>query len=149
LATIKNELKTMPGIQTFSMIKPDAIRKNKTGAILQKINESGFMIKAMKYTRLTPEQAKKFYAVHEGKSFFESLVKFITSGPVLAFILEKENAVEAFRELIGSTDPQKAAPGTIRKLFATDVQQNAIHGSDSDQNAILESNFFFSQMERF
>ncbi len=139
----------MPGIQTFSMIKPDAIRKNKTGAILQKINESGFMIKAMKYTRLTPEQAKKFYAVHEGKSFFESLVKFITSGPVLAFILEKENAVEAFRELIGSTDPQKAAPGTIRKLFATDVQQNAIHGSDSDQNAILESNFFFSQMERF
>jgi len=139
----------MSGNQTFSMIKPDTIRKNKIGAILKIINESGFVIKAMKYTRLTPELAKQFYAVHEGKPFFGSLVEFMSSGPVLAFILEKENAVEAFRELIGSTDPQKAAPGTIRKLFATDVQRNAVHGSDSDKNAITESNFFFSKIERF
>ncbi len=139
----------MSGNQTFSMIKPDAIRNNNIGAILKIINESGFVIKGMKYTRLTPERAKQFYAVHKGKPFFESLVEFMSSGPVLAFILEKENAVEAFRKLIGSTDPQKAAPGTIRKLFATDVQRNAIHGSDSDTNAIIESDFFFSKTERF
>ncbi len=113
------------------------------------INEAGFTIRAMKYIRLTPAQAALFYEVHRGKSFYEGLVEFMSSGPVVAALLEKENAIAAFRELIGATNPAQAAPGTIRALFASDVQQNAIHGSDSDENALIEASFFFSGTERF
>jgi len=139
----------MEGKQTFTMIKPDAVGKNAIGPILKIINEAGFTVKAMKFTRLTSEQAGRFYAVHRERPFYSALVGFMSSGPIVAAILEKENAVESFRELIGSTNPDNAAPGTIRKLFATDVQQNAVHGSDSDENAIIESDFFFSKTERF
>ncbi|MCX7986242.1 MAG: nucleoside-diphosphate kinase [Bacteroidales bacterium] len=139
----------MKGKITFTMIKPDATGKNLTGKILSKITEAGFTIRALKMTRLSKEQAEGFYAVHKDKPFFADLVKFITSGPVVAAILEKENAVESFRELIGATNPANAAEGTIRKLYASSVQENAIHGSDSDENAQIESNYFFSQLERF
>ena len=139
----------MAGHLTFAMIKPDAVGKNATGPILKIINESGFIIKAMKYTQLTPDLAARFYAVHRGKPFYEGLIGFMCSGPVVPMILEKENAVEAFRSLIGSTDPENAEPGTIRKLFAENVQRNAVHGSDSDENAVIECGFFFSETERF
>ena len=139
----------MAGNQTFSMIKPDAVKKNAIGPILKIINEAGFVIRAMKYTHLSKDQAEKFYAVHEGKPFFSALVEFMSSGPIVAFILEKENAVQDFRTLIGATNPENAEPGTIRKLFAASVQQNAVHGSDSDENAIIEGDFFFSKTERF
>ncbi|MFW6289873.1 MAG: nucleoside-diphosphate kinase [Mariniphaga sp.] len=139
----------MAGNQTFTMIKPTAFKKNYTGAILKMILEEGFQIKAMKLTRLTNEQAGAFYAVHKGKPFYESLVEFMSSGPIVAMILEKENAVEAFRSFIGATNPEQAAEGTIRKLFGTNLQQNAVHGSDSDENAAVESGFFFSVLERF
>ncbi len=131
------------------MIKPTAFKKSYTGAILNKILEEGFQIKAMKLTRLTKEQAGDFYAVHRGKPFYESLVEFMSSGPVVAMILEKENAVEAFRNFIGATNPEQAAEGTIRKLYGTSLQQNAVHGSDSDENAQIESGFFFSKLEKF
>jgi nucleoside-diphosphate kinase len=134
---------------TFSIIKPNAIRTGKTGPILAMINESGFEIIAMRMVRLTLTQAESFYAVHKGKPFFEGLVEFMTSGPVVVMILRHENAVEEFRRLIGATDPKKAEPGTIRKAFAISVQMNAVHGSDSVENAIIESNFFFSETERF
>ena len=139
----------MAGNQTFTMIKPDAVAKNAIGPILKMINEAGFVIKAMKYTRLTKTQAAMFYAVHKERPFYNGLVEFMSSGPIVAAILEKENAVDDFRALIGATNPENAAPGTVRKLFATDVQRNAVHGSDSDENAIIEGDFFFSKTERF
>lgn len=134
---------------TFTMLKPDAVENNYIGAILQKINEAGFRIKAMKYTRLTPEAAGRFYAVHAERPFYNDLVKYMSSGPIVAAILEKDNAVASFRDLIGATDPAKAAPGTIRALFAKSIEANAIHGSDSDENALIEGGFFFSELERY
>ncbi len=131
------------------MIKPDAVKNNFIGQIITDITQSGFGIKAMKYTRLNREQAQAFYAVHKERPFYNDLVEFMTSGPIVAIILEKENAVEDFRLLIGSTDPTKAEEGTIRKKFAESMQNNAVHGSDSDENAIIEGNFFFSNFERF
>ena len=139
----------MAGKQTFTMIKPTAFKNNYTGAILKMINEAGFVIKAMKITRLSAEQAGQFYAVHKERPFYSSLVEFMSSGPIVAAILEKENAIEDYRKLIGATNPTQAAEGTIRKLYATDLQQNAVHGSDSDENAIIESDFFFSKTERY
>lgn len=139
----------MNGIITFSIIKPNAVRTGKTGPILAMINEAGFEIAAMKMLRMTKEQAESFYEVHRGKPFFDSLVEFMTSGPVFVMILRHENAVEEFRKLIGATDPAKAEPGTIRKLYAVSVQMNAVHGSDSDDNARRESDFFFSEIEKF
>ena len=139
----------MAGHQTFTMIKPTAFKKNYAGAILNMITGAGFRIKAMKLTRLTPELAAAFYAVHRGKPFFYSLVEFMSSGPIVAIILEKENAVEEFRNFIGATNPENAAEGTIRKLYGTNLQQNAVHGSDSDENAVIESDFFFTKLERY
>ena len=139
----------MTGNFTLTMIKPDAAGKNYTGAILKMVNEAGFRIKAMKYLKLTRDQAERFYAVHRERPFYTGLVEFMSSGPIIAAMIEKENAVNDFRELIGSTNPANAAPGTIRALFAEDVQRNAIHGSDSDENAVIESDFFFSGLERF
>ncbi len=139
----------MSGNQTFTMIKPIAVKNNHIGAILKLINESGFRIKALKYTHLTKEQAMSFYSVHANMYFFEGLISFMSSGPIVAAILEKENAVADFRKLIGATDPAKAEEGTIRKLFAESMSHNAIHGSDSDENAIIESDFFFSKTERY
>ena len=139
----------MAGNLTFTMIKPTAFKNNYAGPILKMINEAGFVIKAMKLTRLSAEQAGAFYAVHKGKPFYESLVEFMSSGPIIAAILEKENAVEDFRTLIGATNPENADEGTIRKLYATSLQQNAVHGSDSDENAAIEADFFFSKVERF
>ena len=139
----------MSGNKTFTMIKPTAVKKGHIGPILGIINESEFRIVAMKYLKLQYEQAKAFYSVHEGKPFYEDLCHFMSSGPIVAAILEKDKAVEEYRKLIGSTNPEDAADGTIRKLFATSMQENAVHGSDSDDNAIIESNFFFSKIERF
>jgi nucleoside-diphosphate kinase len=134
---------------TFSIIKPNAVRTGKTGPILAMINEGGFEIMAMRMVRLTRDQAESFYAVHKGKPFYEGLVEFMTSGPVVVMILKHTNAVEEFRKLIGATDPSKAEPGTIRKIFAVSVQMNAVHGSDSVENAHKEAGFFFSGIERF
>jgi nucleoside-diphosphate kinase len=131
------------------MIKPDAVGNGHIGAILDKIIKSGFRIVAMKYTRLSVETAGKFYEVHKERPFYKDLVTYMSSGPIVAAILEKDNAVEDFRTLIGATDPAKAAPGTIRNLFAKSIDANAIHGSDSDANAEIEGNFFFSGFERF
>jgi nucleoside-diphosphate kinase len=139
----------MSGNFTFSIIKPNAVRTGKAGPILAMISEAGFEISAMKMVRMTIDQAESFYSVHMGKPFFEGLIEFMTSGPVFVMILKHENAVEEFRKLIGSTDPAKAEPGTIRKMFAVSVQMNAVHGSDSDDNAAREANFFFSVFERF
>ena len=139
----------MYGDYTFSIIKPNAVRTGKTGPILAMINENGFEIAAMRMVRLTAPQAESFYQVHKGKPFFESLIDFMTSGPVVVMILKHENAVEEFRKLIGATDPSKAEPGTIRKTFAVSVQMNAVHGSDSKDNATREANFFFSGIESF
>ena len=131
------------------MIKPDATAKGHTGAILDQIIKAGFSIKAMKWTRLTTAQAGEFYAVHKERPFYGELVEFMSSGPIVAAILEKDNAVADFRTLIGATDPSKAAEGTIRKNFASSVGENAVHGSDSDENAAIEGSFFFSGLERF
>ena len=139
----------MAGNITFTMIKPDAVEANNIGPILAKINQSGFRIVAMKYTRLTPERAGEFYAVHKERPFYKDLVSYMSSGPIVAAILEKSNAVEDFRKLIGATDPAKAEKGTIRNLFAKSIEANAVHGSDSDENAAIEGNFFFSGTERF
>lgn len=133
---------------TLTIIKPKAVDRNHVGPILGIINEHGFRIEALKMLHLSFSQAKLFYIVHEGKPFYEKLVKFMSSGPIVAAILVKENAVEEFRELIGSTDPANAKEGTIRKLFAESLTHNAIHGSDSDENAEREASFFFSQTER-
>ncbi len=138
----------MAGKVTFTMIKPSAFASSYTGGILKMINDAGFVIKALKATRLTKEQAGAFYEVHKGKPFYESLVDFMSSGPIVAAMLEKENAVEDFRTLIGATNPANAADGTIRKIYAVSLQENAVHGSDSDENAIIEADFFFSKIER-
>ena len=135
--------------RTFTMIKPDAVASNYIGGILDKINGGGFKIVAMKYTKLTKEQAGKFYEVHKERPFYSDLVEFMSSGPIVAAILEKENAVADFRTLIGATNPTEAAEGTIRKQYAKSIGENAVHGSDSDENATLEGNFFFSMTERF
>ena len=135
--------------RTFTMIKPDATGKGYTGAILDQIVKAGFSIKAMKWTRLTNEQAGLFYDIHRERPFFGELVDFMSSGPIVAAILEKDNAVADFRKLIGATNPANAEDGTIRKLYAASVGENAVHGSDSDENAAIEGDFFFSKLERF
>lgn len=132
---------------TFTMIKPDAVRAGNIGAILQQITDAGFAIKAMKFTQLSQEEAKKFYEVHAGRPFYNELVDFMSSGPIVAAVLEKENAVADFRKLIGSTNPADAEIGTIRQKYANSVGENAVHGSDSDENALIESNFHFSGRE--
>lgn len=147
--TLENSIPKMATNRTFTMIKPDAVGNNYIGPILAKINEAGFRIVAMKYTRLSPETAGRFYEVHKERSFFGELVDYMSSGPIVAAILEKDNAVADFRTLIGATDPAKAEPGTIRNLFAKSIAANAVHGSDSDENAAIEGSFFFSQLERF
>ena len=129
------------------MIKPDAVENGHIGAILEKINAAGFKIVAMKYTKLSIDKAEKFYEIHKERPFFNELVNFMSRGPIVAAILEKENAVEDFRNLIGSTNPSEAKEGTIRNLYATSMGENAIHGSDSDQNANLEGSFHFSKEE--
>lgn len=131
------------------MIKPDAVANQHIGGILDQIIKGGFKIVAMKYVALSAEKAGEFYAVHKARPFYNDLVSFMTSGPIVAAILEKDNAVEDFRKLIGATDPAKAEPGTIRNLFANSIEANAIHGSDSDENAKIEGDFFFSAFERF
>jgi len=133
--------------RTFTMIKPDAVENGHIGAILNKINASGFKIVAMKYTKLTKEKAEKFYEVHSERPFYGELVSFMSRGPIVAAILEKENAVEEFRKLIGSTNPAEAEEGTIRSLYATSMGENAVHGSDSDENAEIEGAFHFSEEE--
>lgn len=143
------KIEKMAGKITFTMIKPDAVRANNIGAILKMINEAGFRIHALKYTKLSAEKAGEFYAVHKERPFYGELVEFMSSGPIVAAILKKDNAVEDFRKLIGATDPSKAEAGTIRALYASNVGENAVHGSDSDENAIIESNFHFSGIERF
>lgn len=135
--------------KTLTMIKPKAYQNNCAGRILQKIYEAGFHIAAMKITKLSKEDAEKFYEVHAERPFYGDLVKFMSSGPIIAAILEKENAVEDYRTLIGATNPAEAAEGTIRKMCGTSLGENAVHGSDSDENAEIESNFFFSARERF
>jgi nucleoside-diphosphate kinase len=139
----------MAGNRTFTMLKPDATTAGNIGAITKMIEEAGFRIVAMKKTRLSNELAGKFYEIHKARPFYGELVSYMSSGPIVPMILEKDNAVEDFRALIGATDPKKAAPGTIRALFAKSIDANAIHGSDSDANAEIEGNFFFSQFERF
>ncbi|PIB38822.1 nucleoside-diphosphate kinase [Maribacter sp. 4G9] len=133
--------------RTFTMIKPDAVENGHIGAILEKITAAGFKIIAMKYTQLSVRDAQEFYAIHKERPFFGELVEFMTRGPIVSAILEKENAVEDFRALIGATNPVEAAEGTIRKMFATDIAENAIHGSDSDANAAIEGAFHFSGRE--
>ena len=131
------------------MLKPDAVQNGYTGAILDKIIKDGFRIVAIKYTRLTPDVAGKFYEIHKERPFYKDLVNYMSSGNIVAAILEKENAVESFRKLIGATDPTKAEEGTIRKLYAKSIEANAVHGSDSDENAAIEGSFFFSKLEQF
>ncbi|MCG8323659.1 MAG: nucleoside-diphosphate kinase [Cytophagales bacterium] len=139
----------MAGNKTFTMIKPDAVGAGNIGAIIKMIEEAGFSIISMKYTRLSGERAGQFYAVHRERPFYEDLCSYMSSGPIVAMILEKDNAVEDFRNLIGATNPAEAAEGTIRKLFATSIEANAVHGSDSDDNAQIEGSFFFSEIEKF
>lgn len=139
----------MSGNLTFTMIKPDAVEDGFIGAILGKITEAGFKIKALKLTQLTVDDAKKFYEVHKERPFYGELVEFMSRGPIVAAVLEKENAVEDFRTLIGATNPENAAEGTIRKLYARSVGENAVHGSDSDENALIEAQFHFSGREIF
>lgn len=140
---------TMTTNRTFTMIKPDAVENGYIGAILEKITAAGFRIVALKKTQLTTRDAEAFYSVHSERPFFGELVSFMTRGPIVAAILEKENAVNDFRTLIGSTNPAEASEGTIRKLYATSMGENAVHGSDSDENAALESAFHFSEREIF
>lgn len=135
--------------RTFTMIKPDAVANGHIGAILNDIIAAGFKIVSMKYTRLNEETAGQFYAVHKERPFYGELVNFMSSGPIVAAILEKDNAVEDFRKLIGATDPSKAEPGTIRNKYAKSIDANAVHGSDSDENAEIEGSFFFNAFERF
>lgn len=138
----------MPTNRTFTMIKPDAFSDGNTGAILSMIEKAGFRLIAGKVTRLSPETAGKFYAVHSERPFYGDLCAYMSSGPIFAAILEKDNAVADFRTLIGATNPANAAEGTIRKIFAKSIEANAIHGSDSDENAAIEGSFFFSELER-
>jgi nucleoside-diphosphate kinase len=139
----------MTGKITFTMIKPDAVESNNIGPILSMINKAGFEIMALKYLRLTKEQAGQFYTVHKERPFYGELVDYMSSGPIVAAVLTKANAVSDYRKLIGATDPTKAEEGTIRKMFAKSIAANAVHGSDSDENANIESDFFFSHLERF
>ena len=134
---------------TFTMLKPYSVRNGNIGAILDKIIKSGFKIKAMKFTKMSNEKAGDFYAIHRERPFFNDLIEYMTSGPIVAAILEKENAVNDFRDLIGSTNPEDAEAGTIRKMFAKSISENAIHGSDSDENAKIECEFHFSSQEIF
>ncbi len=133
----------MEGNKTFTIIKPDAFKKKYSGAIIKQIEDSGFQITNMKLLSLNKDLAEKFYSIHKERPFFENLCEYMCSGPIIVMSLKKENAVEDFRKLIGSTDPEKAEEGTIRKLYATSIEANAIHGSDSDDNANIETNFFF------
>jgi len=135
--------------RTFTMLKPDSVEKGNIGAILEKINASGFRIVAMKLTHMTTADAKEFYAVHSERPFYGELVEYMTRGPIVAAILEKDNAVEDFRTLIGATNPAEAAEGTIRKMFADSIAENAVHGSDSDENAAIEGAFHFAGREMF
>ncbi len=137
----------MSGNITFTMIKPKAVENGHIGNILAKIIEGGFKIKAMKYLQLTKEQAMAFYEVHKERPFYNGLTDFMSSGPIIAAVLEKENAVQAYRDYIGATNPAEAAEGTIRALYGTDIEANAVHGSDSDENAVIESSFFFAKRE--
>ena len=146
---MRPKLKNTMSNRTFTMIKPDATRKGHTGAILDMIIKAGFTVKAMKWTKLTEEQAGLFYDIHRERPFYGELVSFMSSGPIVAAVLEKNNAVADFRKLIGATNPAQADEGTIRKLYAASVGENAVHGSDSDENAVIESDFFFSKLERF
>ena len=139
----------MSGNITFTMIKPDAVKAGHIGAILAKINEGGFRIVAMKYTHLSAAKAGEFYEIHKERPFYQELVKFMSSGPIVAAVLEKDNAVEDFRKLIGATNPAEAAPGTIRALYATSIGENAVHGADSDENALREASFHFAMTEMF
>ena len=139
----------MPNNITFTMIKPDAVTDGFSGAIINMIEEAGFRIVAMKMVRLSVERAGQFYAVHRERPFYESLCNYMSGGHIIAMMLEKDNAVEDFRKLIGTTNPEQAAEGTIRKLYARSLESNAVHGSDSDENAAIECNFFFSGLERF
>lgn len=139
----------MAGNTTFTMIKPDAVANGHMGNILNDFIQGGFKVRAMKYTWLTQEQAGAFYAVHKARPFYGELVSFMSSGPIVAAVLEKDNAVEDFRKLIGATNPAEAAEGTIRRKYAKSIDANAVHGSDSDENAELEASFFFSQLDRF
>ncbi len=140
---------TMTTNRTFTMLKPDAIQNGNIGAILEKINAAGFRIVAMKMTHLTKADAEAFYSVHAERPFFADLVEYMTSGPIVPAILEKDNAVEDFRTLIGATNPSEAAEGTIRKMYAESIASNAVHGSDSNENAAIESAFHFSAREKF
>ncbi len=135
--------------RTFTMLKPDSVEKGNIGAILNMINQAGFRIVAMKLTQMTTDDAKAFYAIHKERPFFGELVEYMTRGPIVAAILEKDNAVEDFRKLIGATNPAEAAEGTIRKLYASSIGENAVHGSDSDENAAIEGAFHFSGREQF
>jgi nucleoside-diphosphate kinase len=144
-----NQLYTMAGNRTFTMIKPDAVAAGNIGAITKMIEEAGFKIVAMKKTQLSKETAGQFYAIHKERPFYNDLCSYMSSGPIVPMILEKANAIEDFRKLIGATDPKKADAGTIRNLFAKSIEANAIHGSDSDANAEIEGSFFFSGLERF
>lgn len=135
--------------RTFTMIKPDAVQENHIGGILHMIEEGGFRIVALKKVRLTPERAGKFYEVHKERPFYNGLVEYMSSGPIVAAILEKDNAVADFRTLIGATNPEQAAEGTIRKKYAKSIEANAVHGSDSDENAQIEGDFYFSADEQF
>lgn len=139
----------MSGNKTFSMIKPDAVADGNSGAILKMIEEGGFRIVAMKMTNLTAERAGEFYEVHKERPFYGDLKRYMSSGHIVALVLEKDNAVADFRKLIGATNPANAEEGTIRKKFAKSLEANAIHGSDSDENAEIEASFFFSALERF
>ncbi|MFT5337880.1 MAG: nucleoside-diphosphate kinase [Luteibaculaceae bacterium] len=137
----------MAGTRTFTMIKPDAVQDKNTGKIIDKILEGGFEIVAMKYIQLSKADAESFYAVHSERPFYGELVEYMTSGPIVAAVLKKDNAVTSFRDLIGATNPADAAEGTIRKMFAKSIAANAVHGSDSDENAQIEANFYFAERE--
>ena len=139
----------MPTNRTFTMIKPDAVKNGHIGAILEQINSAGFKIVAMKYTKLSAEKAGEFYAIHKERPFYGELVEFMSSGPIVAAILEKDDAVADFRKLIGATNPAEAEEGTIRKKYATSIGENAVHGSDSDENAAIEGQFHFAGTEVF
>lgn len=139
----------MPTNRTFTMIKPDGVEEGHIGAIIDKITAAGFNIVSMKLTQLSQNEAEAFYAVHKERPFFGELVQFMTRGPIVAAILEKDNAVDDFRKLIGATNPAEAAEGTIRKLYASSVGENAVHGSDSDENASIEGAFYFSAREMY
>lgn len=149
MLVIINVYRIMRGIRTFTMIKPTAVKNGHIGSILAIINEAGFKVISMKLLKLSFEQAEQFYAIHKGKPFYADLCSFMSSGPIVAAIIENDNAVESYRQLIGATNPDNAKEGTIRKLFATSLQENAVHGSDSDENAIIESNFFFADVEKY